>query len=160
VLEWTADRLSDDQLVAIGGWPATLRHAVPGLGEVLFCHATPRDDNEIFTEVTPEAALQPVFEPTGANVVVCGHTHMPFDRQVGSVRVINAGSVGMPFGRPGAHWLILAPGRIESRITAYGLGAAEKLLNGSGYPNPMPYDLRKPPGRDHVVARFEAAALS
>ena len=47
----------------------------------------------------------------GAPLVVCGHTHMQFDRKVGATRVVNAGSVGMPFGEPGAYWLLLGPGR-------------------------------------------------
>jgi predicted phosphodiesterase len=44
-----------------------------------------------------------VFEHVRAHVVVCGHTHMQFDRWVGDARVVNAGSVGMPFGEPGAY---------------------------------------------------------
>jgi len=51
----------------------------------------------------------PSFEGLGVSVVVCGHTHMQFDRMVGTTRVVNAGSVGMPFGEPGADWLLLNP---------------------------------------------------
>src|SRR3712207_7776889 len=42
-------------------------------------------------------------------LVVCGHTHMQFDRTVDDIRIVNAGSVGMPFAAPGAYWLLLGP---------------------------------------------------
>src|SRR5208282_126446 len=57
----------------------------------------------------PMTASCPSFEGLGVSVVVCGHTHMQFDRMVGTTRVVNAGSVGMPFGEPGADWLLLNP---------------------------------------------------
>ena len=106
-----------------GRWPSSTRtsRSSPGassapsaraLGElplsvtvdgVLFCHATPRDWNECFVRTTAEEKLRPIFEAAGAGVVVCGHTHMPFDRAVGRTRVVNTGSIGMPFGPPGAN---------------------------------------------------------
>jgi hypothetical protein len=100
---------------------------------VLFCHATPRNDTEIFTRLTPEHVLGPVFAGLDVPLVICGHTHMPFDRTVGAIRVVNAGSAGMPFGAPGADWLLLGPG-VEPRHTIFDLdGAAERLRNTS-YP--------------------------
>jgi diadenosine tetraphosphatase ApaH/serine/threonine PP2A family protein phosphatase len=91
------------------GWPPTCHVEIPGRGEVLFCHATPRNDTATFTRLTPDDRLLPIFEGLGVSVVVCGHTHMQFDRMVGTTRVVNAGSVGMPFGEPGADWLLLNP---------------------------------------------------
>jgi diadenosine tetraphosphatase ApaH/serine/threonine PP2A family protein phosphatase len=89
---------------------------IPELGEVLFCHATPRNENECFTRLTPEHRLRSVFEALNVPVVVCGHTHMQFDQMIGRTRVVNAGSVGMPFGEPGADWLLLGPD-VELRHT-------------------------------------------
>ena len=100
---------------------------------MLFCHATPRDEDEIFTKNTPEAVLLPIFDGLGASVVVCGHTHMQFDRRVGSTRVVNAGSVGMPYGEPGAYWLLLGDG-VELRRTKYDLDAAAARLRLSASP--------------------------
>jgi len=100
---------------------------------VIFCHGTPRDDNEIFTELTPDDRLLPIFEPLGVPLVVCGHTHMQFDRVVGKTRVVNAGSVGMPFGAPGADWLLLGAD-VEFRHTAYDLDKAATLLRATDYP--------------------------
>ena len=63
--------------------PATLRVEILGLGDVLFCHATARNDTEIFTRATPEDRVLPMFEGIDAPLVVCGHTHMQFDRTIG-----------------------------------------------------------------------------
>src|SRR5439155_23988438 len=101
-------------------------------GDVLFCHATPRNDVDVFTRLTPEERLLPIFAGAAANVVVCGHTHMQFDRTVGGVRVVNAGSVGMPYGEPGAYWLLLGPG-IRLRHTSYDLEKAAARLRDTKY---------------------------
>ena len=76
IIRWTAQQLhpEDEQLLA--GWPKTLRVQIPGLGEVLFCHGTPRSENECLTRLTPEDRLLPIFEGLTSSVVVCGHTHM------------------------------------------------------------------------------------
>src|SRR5437867_2514464 len=100
LIHWSAERLDGEQRAWIAGWPSTVRVDVRGLGPVLFCHATPRNDYECFTRLTPEDRLVPIFAGHDAAVIVCGHTHMPFDRTVGGVRVVNAGSVGAPFSQP------------------------------------------------------------
>jgi putative phosphoesterase len=110
VIEWTAQQLASDQRQAIRQWPSTYDLDIPGLGRTLFCHATPRNDSEIFTQATVEERLAVVFGNVNASVIVCGHTHMQFNRTVGQRRVINAGSVGTPFRSPsGAYWLLLGP---------------------------------------------------
>ncbi len=131
---WNGRQLSDEQRQSVGSWPLTRRMRIVGLGEVLFCHATPRSDTEVFTRLTPEADLRPVFSAlTNVSVVICGHTHMPFDRRVGEVRVVNAGSVGAPFGSTTSSWLMLGPG-VQFRQTTYDLDAAAELVRRSGYP--------------------------
>jgi putative phosphoesterase len=110
-LEETRAQLSDEQVAFLVGLPPTV--TVDG---VLYCHATPRNDLDIFTEETPEERLVPIFADVDADVVVCGHTHMQFDRVVGGTRVVNAGSVGMPYDEPpGAYWLL----DLEPRRTDY-----------------------------------------
>ena len=130
---WNADQLDEAQRQIIAGWPMTLRLNVPPLGDVLFCHATPRNENEIFTPLTAEDRLIPIFAPANAALAVCGHTHIQFDRTVGATRVINPGSVGMPFGPAGADWLILGTA-VELRHTPYDLEAAAERIRRSGYP--------------------------
>jgi predicted phosphodiesterase len=159
VVEWVARSLSQRQRTEMASWPRTISLAATAADEVLFCHATPRDDNEIFTRLTPEAALRPVFEPTRARVVVCGHTHMQFDRRVGSVRVVNAGSVGMPFGAPGAGWLLLDGVDVELRHTVYDAAAASAAIAASGYPFTELFDLEHPPSEEAMLAAFARAEI-
>jgi predicted phosphodiesterase len=158
VVRWTADTLSRDDLAAFARWPATLHRVVPGVGTVLFCHATPRDDNELFTAVTPEERLRSVFDGV-ADVVICGHTHMQFDRVVGATRVANAGSVGLPFGEPGAYWALLTPDVVELRRTGYDLEEAVARFASTAYPRLETMDLLSPPEASAMVAAFEAAAM-
>jgi putative phosphoesterase len=132
-VRWVARQLAPECQRLMAGWPATLRMDIPALGDVLFCHATPRNDTEIFTRLTPEEPLLPVFEGVGVPIVVCGHTHMQFDRMVGGIRVVNAGSVGMPFGEPGADWLLLGPD-VQLRRTRYDLAAAADRIRRTSYP--------------------------
>jgi predicted phosphodiesterase len=107
LIDWTAQQLSPEEEHVLTSWPKTLQIEIPGLGDVLFCHATPRNENEIFTRLTADERLVPVFAGLKVRLVVCGHTHMQFDRRIGGIRVVNAGSVGMPFGEAGADWLLL-----------------------------------------------------
>ena len=132
-VRWNADQLSAAQREWIAQWPRTVQLTIEGLGEVLFCHATPRDEYEIFTKLTPGDRLLPVFEGLGVEVVVCGHTHMQFDRHIGRTRVVNAGSVGMPFGEPGADWVLLGAA-IEFRHTIYDLTSAAERLRAVAFP--------------------------
>lgn len=134
IMRWTADQLDDDAVRRIAAWPPTLRLRLEPLGDVLFCHATPRSDTEIFTERTPEEVLRPVFDAAAADIVVCGHTHMQFDRSVGRTRVVNAGSVGMSFQGPGAYWLFLGDG-IALRRTDYDLDEAASRIAATTYPH-------------------------
>lgn len=159
-LRWIARELAAEQADWIGSWPATIRLPVVGLGEVLFCHATPRSDSEIFTRLTPVDSLRPAFEPADAPVVVCGHTHMPFDRTIGSVRVVNAGSVGMPFGEPGGSWLLLGPD-VEHRRASYDLEAAADRIRRTAYPHAQEFADRHvlhPMSEEEALEAFGRAA--
>jgi putative phosphoesterase len=119
VIEWVRSRLSDEQISFLHGLPAQLTLDVDGLGRVLFVHATPRNDTEVFTAITPDERVTPVLEGVDADVVVCGHTHVQFDRVVNGIRLVNAGSVGMAYeDEPGAYWLLLGP-TVEHRRSRF-----------------------------------------
>ena len=133
IIRWVAGQLTPEQGQLLADWPLTYQAEVEGVGQVLFCHATPRNDTDVFTRLTPEARLLPIFAGVQADLVVCGHTHMQFDRLVGRVRVVNAGSVGMPYGEPGACWLWLGPG-IELRRTRYDGVDAAAIIRATHYP--------------------------
>ena len=161
VMDWVAAELGPEHQRAFESWPSTLRVAIPGIGAVLFCHATPRNDVEIFTRLTPERALLPVFSGVDAQLVVCGHTHMQFDRMIGDIRVVNAGSVGMPFGASGAYWLLLGPG-IELRHTTYDLEGAAARVRATMYPQADEFAARNvlsPPSEEETLAGLSHAEL-
>jgi predicted phosphodiesterase len=160
-IRWTARQLTDDDARVVAAWPMTLRIDVPGLGTALFCHATPRNENECFTRQTSDAALLPIFTGLDAAVVVCGHTHMQFDRTIGAVRVVNAGSVGMPFGEPGAYWLRLGPG-VELRRTSYDLDHAADRIGATSYPDAAAFAaqyIMRPPSEATMLGVFAKAEL-
>lgn len=159
-MRWTAQQLGPEDRAVLAGWPKTLRMRIEGLGEVLFCHGTPRSETEVFTRRTAEERLRPLFDPLGVSAVVCGHTHMPFDRAIGGTRVVNAGSVGMPFGAPGACWVLLGPD-VEPRRTRYDLEAAAERLRGTSYPgaNAFAHDLLEPPAEERMLELFAPAEV-
>jgi hypothetical protein len=133
IVRWTAKQLRAEHVRRLEAWPKTLHLEIDRMGEVLFCHATPRSETEIFTRLTPLEPLRQVFEGVDSRLVICGHTHMQFDRVIDGIRVVNAGSVGMPFGRTGADWLVLGP-EVELRHTAYDLAHAAALIRETAYP--------------------------
>jgi putative phosphoesterase len=159
-VKWTAKELNSGHRKLISSWPKTLEMEIAGVGKVLFCHATPRDENEIFTRLTPENKLLPVFENIDADLVVCGHTHMQFDRMVGKTRVVNAGSVGRPYGGTGAFWLMLGP-TVELRQTAYDLVKAGEQILKTSYPQAEEFAgiVQNPPSEDEILELFSQAEL-
>ncbi|MGA7314840.1 MAG: metallophosphoesterase family protein [Silvibacterium sp.] len=156
MLRWSARQLAPEHEQWIATWPKTVTLEIPRLGKVLFCHATPRDDNEIFTVRTAEARLLPIFNAARADVVVCGHTHMQFDRMVGKTRVVNAGSIGMPFGSPGADWLLLGPS-VDLRHTYHDRERARRRLAGTGFPNASEFDILNPSGAENMLELYSKA---
>jgi predicted phosphodiesterase len=133
VVRWTGPQLRAEHQEVLRHWPKTIVIDHPNIGTVLFCHGTPRSEVECFSVLTPEDRLRPVFDGLSADLVVCGHTHMQFDRMVGRTRVVNAGSVGMPFGRTGADWLLLADD-VQLRNTSYDLAGAAARVRATAYP--------------------------
>ena len=115
---WARDRLDSAQRARIAEWPATVLLDVGDLGPTLFCHATPRSEDEILTPGAPASDWREAFAGISQRVVVCGHTHLQFDFSVAGVRIVNPGSVGAPTVRPVAWWALLGPG-VDLRTTAY-----------------------------------------
>jgi len=156
IARWVAHQLQPDHAHLLASWPATLAIEISGLGQALFCHATPRSDTELFTRLTPEDHLVPVFEGLNVSLVVCGHTHMQFDRKVGRMRVVNAGSVGMPYGEPGAYWLLLGPS-IQFRQTDYDRGQAAARILATDYPQARDFaanNVVQPPSEAEALEVF------
>ena len=126
IAPWAARQLSPGHVDWLARLPYPVTLAVDGFGDVVFCHATPRDDEEV---VVVDSRLDRCAEvlaglPEQTMTVVCGHTHMPFVRLAHRRQIINPGSVGMPYGRAGAHWALLADGAVTLRRTGYDIEAA------------------------------------
>jgi predicted phosphodiesterase len=131
---WAAAQIGPAHRNFLASFAPTVELDVDGLGRTLFCHGSPSSDEEAITAVTPEDRLTRVLEGVAVPVVVCGHTHVQFEHRLERMRVLNAGSVGMPYqGRPGAYWLLLGPG-VEFRRTEYDLTAAIERFRAAGWP--------------------------
>ncbi len=131
---WAAQRIERSDRDFLDALPPLLAVAIDGLGDVLFCHATARSDEERVTVITPPERLAKILETSGAGLVVGGHTHRQFDRAAGGRRFINAGSVGRPYEhRPGAYWLRLGPD-VQLRRASYDVAVADAAFRALGYP--------------------------
>lgn len=159
-LRWVARQLGPAHHDFLAGFAERTTLAVDGLGAVLFCHAAPRGDEELITAATPEARVRAALAGVARGVVVGGHTHMPFDRRVGAVRLVNPGSVGMPYGAPGAYWALLGPG-VELRRTPYDLEGAAARIRAGGHPQADEFaegNVLHPPTAAEAIAVFEGMA--
>jgi predicted phosphodiesterase len=160
--DWVGEQLTDEEADFLGSLPLTVTFDVAGLGPTCFCHATPRDDEEIFTERDADDVVAEMLAGTEETTIVCGHTHMQVDRRVGRWRVVNAGSIGMPYEHdPGARWALLGPD-VELRWTEYNREDAARCLRDtaggrSGDSNVIEFLLRPPP-REAVLDFFQQLA--
>jgi predicted phosphodiesterase len=131
--EWLLEELDAGYREFFAALPRRVSLDVDGLGSVLFCHGSPRSEDEIITAITAEERLSPMLRAINEPTVVCGHTHVQFDRAVAGMRVVNAGSVGMPYEDvPGARWALLGPD-VALRRTQYDREEAAQRLRTSGW---------------------------
>ena len=157
--QWVAGQLTAGQLRFLAELPRCIHLETSAL-RLLFCHATPNSDREVFTTATPSSRLRSIFEDVDADVVVCGHTHIQFETAVDSLRIFNAGSVGMPTGEPAAQWALISES-IRLMRTPYDLASAREEIAASGYPGAAVFieeNLDRPHELAAAVAYFEARA--
>jgi len=81
-------------LARLGRLPVTIRIPMDDGGELLLVHGSPLDPLEPFTHDMTDAEIGALLGDDPADRVICGGSHVPFDRTVAGVRVINVGSVG------------------------------------------------------------------
>jgi putative phosphoesterase len=155
-LRWCAEQLGAEATAELAALPDAVELDVDGLGRVLFVHATPRSDRERITRLTPDDDVRETLDGVDADVVVCGHTHVQFDRNVGGTRLVNAGSVGWPWeDARGAYWALLGPD-VELRRTEYDVDAAVASFD-TGFPDPeFGESLLHPPGAEATSRFYEA----
>jgi predicted phosphodiesterase len=159
---WMLDHHDERLRALLASFPATVGLEVEGLGDVLFCHGSPRSDEELVTVQTPEARLADAVAGITADVVVTAHTHVRYVRDALGCTFLNPGSVGMPYeGSPGAYWALLGHD-IERRRTEYDLDETERRYRESGDPlaDEMVEILRQPPTPAEVIAHAESLASS
>jgi putative phosphoesterase len=162
ITRWTAQQLEQSQRDFLAQLPEQITIYIEGLADVLFCHATPRNDEEIFTPITPQERLNTIFSGVKQSIVICGHTHMQFERRAEGIRIVNAGSVGMPYAQqPGAYWLLLGPEGYEFRRTAYDPVEAAQRIRSSNYPQAREFaeeNVLKVPTAEEAMEVFERMA--
>ena len=157
---WVQAQLEDRHKDYLAGLPEQVEVEVDGVGRVLFCHGSPRSDEEMILRTTPDEWLREMLEGVEADIVVCGHTHMQFDRRVDRWRVVNAGSVGLPYGASGAHWLSLGPG-VEHRQTMYDAEAFAQRVETLDWPKAGRFaeeNIRNVPSEEEALELFEPMA--
>jgi putative phosphoesterase len=158
--DWIVEELGGERFEWLQTLPEQIELNVEGVGRVLFCHGSPRSDEDIILRTTPDEWLREMVANVEADVVVCGHTHMQFDRVVDGIRVVNAGSVGLAYGGPGAHWLQLGPG-IEHRQTPYDYESFADRVEASDWPLAARFaeeNIRNFPSEEEALAFFEKVA--
>jgi putative phosphoesterase len=156
IVPWAAAQLTPGLRDHLRGLPLTVTLEVDGFGPTLFCHATPRDDEEVVLVDTRLRRWAEVLAGVGEQTVVLGHTHMPFVRLAHRRLIVNPGSVGMPYGRGGAHWAVLGPS-VELRVTEYEPATAAEVLATGGYPGIeawLDFFVRQTAGDDEALAVF------
>jgi len=127
---WVAEALGGESVAYLESLPLTARLEIDGFGDTLFCHATPRSDEEIVTPLTSDERLGEILDGVDADAVVAGHTHMQQDRLVGGIRWVNPGSVGLPYEDDiKAFWALLGPD-VELRRTRFDVSAAIRAFEG------------------------------
>lgn len=135
VAGWVVNQLTLEQKEFLLTWNDSLQLKLTPRCNAYFCHGTPSSNAEIFTLATPEKRVREIFRNTDASVYVCGHTHMQFERTVDNIHIVNAGSVGMPFGGTRADWLLIDGNEFEFVHTEYSLQTAAERMRTSGYPD-------------------------
>jgi putative phosphoesterase len=156
---WVVRHLGASEISFLSELPTSLSLDLDGLGQTLFCHGSPRSDEEILTALSPAERVASALAGVQERVVVCGHTHTQFDRKVGGVRLVNAGSIGMPYeSRGGAYWARLGPD-IDLRRTEYDVEGAIERMRAAGYPDENHLEnLVTVPSGDEAAAFFESQA--
>jgi len=152
--EWESAQLAPGDLAWLQALP--LATTVDG---VLYCHAAPTSNLPITTAITPEDAVRQTFAGVQGTVVI-GHTHHQFDRDFGDLRVVNAGSLGMPYeGDVAAFWTLVEDGEPSFRRSRFELDPAVQRTRASGWPHAQGFaaeNMVVAQDRDEAIAHLES----
>jgi len=136
--QWAYDRLSPENRAYLRSLLQEIRLEVEGK-RILLTHGSPASNDEHLTPETPEERLRELAQMAEADVILCGHSHQPFVRQVAGVWFVNSGSVGRPDdGDPRACYAILqiAPNLFQAQHyrVAYDVERAAAAIRERGLP--------------------------
>jgi putative phosphoesterase len=128
LLDWLADLPSEQRMSLPDGTTMLAVHASPG-----------SDDGQGISPDVDDDLLAALLGDCHAELVIGGHTHRVTDRRLDGIRVLNPGSVGLPFRGPGcASWMVIdadASGvRVEHRLTPFDVDAAVADLRARRHP--------------------------
>ena len=155
---WMLAQHRPEDVELLAAFEATVTVDVEGLGPTCFSHGSPRSDEECVTERTPSDRVRELMTGRSEQVVLTGHVHLQYEREVDGVRLVGPGSVGLPYhGEPGtAYWGLLGPG-VELRSTGYDVEWAVRLMRESGDPSveQIVELMLRPPSRDEVIEDAE-----
>jgi predicted phosphodiesterase len=128
---WVAAQLGDDVVAWLAGLPFSW-----STDETLYVHANPVDVRQFVAPRTPDERVAGLLAEVTERRVVTGHVHLQFEREVGGVRWIGAGSVGFPYvvDDPGAEWVLVDGGDVSFRRTRYDVARADAAILASAYP--------------------------
>ena len=158
---WPATMLSRAHRDFLSSFEPSVEVEVNGLGLIVCCHASPDSDEvPIITPATPDEVIAEVLASIQASLIVAGHTHMQFDRRVADRRMVNAGSVGMPYAdQPGAYWALFGPD-VNLRRTAYDYEGAAEAVRRTEFPQRQDFSrgIIRPPTAEEAITTFERMA--
>ena len=153
--DWERSRLSVDDVAFLQGLPERVE-----LDGVLYTHATPRSDEEVVTPATSDEEIAEIVAGVEQLAVVVGHTHMQQDRKIGSVRWVNAGSVGLPYeGELAAFWALVDDGEVELRKTRLEVDEVADAFRRSEWPRAdelLRENVLQTVSREQATAEIEA----
>ena len=145
---WTKAHTSDANKRWLRSLPRAIRFEADGI-RYLLVHGSPRRINEYMFEDKPDATFARIAEGANADVIVCGHTHRPYDKHVGAARFVNDGSAGKPKdGDPRACWALLdtSSGGVDFRRVAYDVERTAQGILASDLPHEFAAQVREARG--------------
>jgi putative phosphoesterase len=144
-IAWSNQHTTEENKAYLRSLPAQIPLQLGDL-RVMLVHGSPRRINEYLYEDRPDQSLERLVDMVESDVLVCGHTHIPYHRVLPSGRhVINEGSVGKPKdGDPRACYVVLqAKGReltVEFVRVAYDIERAARAIEATQQPEIMPHE--------------------
>lgn len=139
-IAWTNQNTTEDNKLFLKELPANIPLQLEGL-RIQLVHGSPRKINEYLFADRPDATLERLLDIAEVDVLVCGHTHIPYHRILPSGRhVVNAGSVGKPKdGNPQTCYMVLEANNSDLTVTfrrvPYDIERAAQAIEASEMPH-------------------------